>query len=70
MERNGRASHNNEKKPLENSAPSANVPKKPSENNSSTSIFVNHGKSCLFLLSAKTLSYQKIILSRKEVPES
>lgn len=50
MERNGRASRNNEKKPLENSAPSANVPKKPSENNSSTSIFVNHGKSCLFLL--------------------
>lgn len=42
MERNRRASHNNEKKPLENSAPPANVPKKPSENNSSTSIFVNH----------------------------
>lgn len=43
MEINGKASHKNEKKPLENSAP-ASVPKRLPENNSSTSIFVNHGK--------------------------
>ncbi|XP_047954652.1 uncharacterized protein LOC125200879 [Salvia hispanica] len=41
MEVNGKASHKNEKKPLENSAP-ASVPKRLPENNSSTSIFVNH----------------------------
>ncbi|KAG6402254.1 hypothetical protein SASPL_139130 [Salvia splendens] len=41
MEINGKASHKNEKKPLENSAP-ASVPKRLPENNSSTSIFVNH----------------------------
>ena len=48
MEVNGKASHKNEKKPLENSAP-ASVPKRLPENNSSTSIFVNHGKFCSFL---------------------
>ncbi|XP_057789495.1 uncharacterized protein LOC131006312 isoform X2 [Salvia miltiorrhiza] len=41
MEINGKASHNNEQKTLV-SAPPANVPKRTSENNSSTSIFVNH----------------------------
>ncbi|KAI3470507.1 hypothetical protein Pfo_027170 [Paulownia fortunei] len=41
MEVNGKTSHGNEKRPLENSRPQ-DVQKKPAENCPNTSVFVNH----------------------------